>query len=260
MREVSVASGPGSAARADALLQLRGVNKHYGQSHVLRDVDLDVHAGEVVVLLGASGSGKSTLCRCVNRLETIDSGEIVLDGTPIPAEGRELARLRAQVGMVFQSFNLFGHRTVVENVTLAPVRVRGLPRARAEARARELLDRVGLADKADAHPAQLSGGQQQRVAIARTLAMDPRLILFDEPTSALDPEMIGEVLEVMTELAAEGMTMLVVTHEMGFARRAADRVAFLDQGRILETAPPDVFFENPSTDRARDFLGKILRH
>ncbi|MDH6144771.1 glutamate transport system ATP-binding protein [Kitasatospora sp. GP30] len=257
---MSVASGPGSAARADALLQLRGVNKHYGQSHVLRDVDLDVHAGEVVVLLGASGSGKSTLCRCVNRLETIDSGEIVLDGTPIPAEGRELARLRAQVGMVFQSFNLFGHRTVLENVTLAPVRVRGLPRGRAEERARELLDRVGLADKADAHPAQLSGGQQQRVAIARTLAMDPRLILFDEPTSALDPEMIGEVLEVMTELAAEGMTMLVVTHEMGFARRAADRVAFLDQGRILETAPPDVFFENPSTDRARDFLGKILRH
>lgn len=255
-----MASGPGSAARADALLQLRGVNKHYGQSHVLRDVDLDVHAGEVVVLLGASGSGKSTLCRCVNRLETIDSGEIVLDGTPIPAEGRELARLRAQVGMVFQSFNLFGHRTVLENVTLAPVRVRGLPRGRAEERARELLDRVGLADKADAHPAQLSGGQQQRVAIARTLAMDPRLILFDEPTSALDPEMIGEVLEVMTELAAEGMTMLVVTHEMGFARRAADRVAFLDQGRILETAPPDVFFENPSTDRARDFLGKILRH
>ncbi|MGC0318826.1 glutamate transport system ATP-binding protein [Kitasatospora acidiphila] len=257
---MSVASGPGSAARADALLQLRGVNKHYGQSHVLRDVDLDVHAGEVVVLLGASGSGKSTLCRCVNRLETIDSGEIVLDGTPIPAEGRELARLRAQVGMVFQSFNLFGHRTVLENVTLAPVRVRGLPRGRADERARELLDRVGLADKADAHPAQLSGGQQQRVAIARTLAMDPRLILFDEPTSALDPEMIGEVLEVMTELAAEGMTMLVVTHEMGFARRAADRVAFLDQGRILETAPPDVFFENPSTDRARDFLGKILRH
>lgn len=255
-----MASGPGSAARADALLQLRGVNKHYGQSHVLRDVDLDVHAGEVVVLLGASGSGKSTLCRCVNRLETIDSGEIVLDGTPIPAEGRELARLRAQVGMVFQSFNLFGHRTVLENVTLAPVRVRGLPRGRADERARELLDRVGLADKADAHPAQLSGGQQQRVAIARTLAMDPRLILFDEPTSALDPEMIGEVLEVMTELAAEGMTMLVVTHEMGFARRAADRVAFLDQGRILETAPPDVFFENPSTDRARDFLGKILRH
>jgi glutamate transport system ATP-binding protein len=260
VREVSVASGPGSAARADALLQLRGVNKHYGQSHVLRDVDLDVHAGEVVVLLGASGSGKSTLCRCVNRLETIDSGEIVLDGTPIPAEGRELARLRAQVGMVFQSFNLFGHRTVLENVTLAPVRVRGLPRDQAEARARELLGRVGLADKAAAHPAQLSGGQQQRVAIARTLAMDPRLILFDEPTSALDPEMIGEVLEVMTELAAEGMTMLVVTHEMGFARRAADRVAFLDQGRILETAPPDVFFENPSTDRARDFLGKILRH
>ncbi|MCC9311480.1 amino acid ABC transporter ATP-binding protein [Kitasatospora sp. RB6PN24] len=242
------------------MLQLRRVNKHYGQSHVLRDVDLDVHAGEVVVLLGASGSGKSTLCRCVNRLETIDSGEIVLDGTPIPAEGRELARLRAQVGMVFQSFNLFGHRTVLDNITLAPVRVRGLPREQAEARALELLDRVGLADKAAAHPAQLSGGQQQRVAIARTLAMDPRLILFDEPTSALDPEMIGEVLEVMTELAAEGMTMLVVTHEMGFARRAADRVAFMDQGRILETAPPDVFFDRPGTDRARDFLARILRH
>ncbi|WP_308191893.1 amino acid ABC transporter ATP-binding protein [Kitasatospora humi] len=255
-----MASGPGSAARVDALLQLRRVNKHYGQSHVLRDVDLDVHAGEVVVLLGASGSGKSTLCRCVNRLETIDSGEIVLDGTPIPAEGRELARLRAQVGMVFQSFNLFGHRTVLDNITLAPVRVRGLPREQAEARALELLDRVGLADKAAAHPAQLSGGQQQRVAIARTLAMDPRLILFDEPTSALDPEMIGEVLEVMTELAAEGMTMLVVTHEMGFARRAADRVAFMDQGRILETAPPDVFFDRPGTDRARDFLARILRH
>ncbi|MFE0464709.1 amino acid ABC transporter ATP-binding protein [Kitasatospora sp. NPDC058965] len=242
------------------MLQLRGVNKHYGPAHVLRDVDLDVRAGEVVVLLGASGSGKSTLCRCVNRLETVDSGEILLDGTPIPAEGRELARLRAQVGMVFQSFNLFGHRTVLDNLTLAPVRVRGLPRERAEARALELLDRVGLADKATAHPAQLSGGQQQRVAIARALAMDPRLLLFDEPTSALDPEMIGEVLDVMTELAAEGMTMLVVTHEMGFARRAADRVAFLDRGRILETAPPDVFFEHPTTDRARDFLAKILRH
>jgi glutamate transport system ATP-binding protein len=260
VREVSVASDPGSASRSEALLQLRRVNKHYGPAHVLRDIDLDVRAGEVVVLLGASGSGKSTLCRCVNRLETVDSGEIILDGTPIPAEGRELARLRAQVGMVFQSFNLFGHRTVLENITLAPVRVRGLPRGQAEARARELLGRVGLADKADAHPAQLSGGQQQRVAIARTLAMDPRLILFDEPTSALDPEMIGEVLEVMTELAAEGMTMLVVTHEMGFARRAADRVAFMDQGRILETAPPEAFFEHPSTDRARDFLAKILRH
>ncbi|MFE9426940.1 amino acid ABC transporter ATP-binding protein [Kitasatospora sp. NPDC006697] len=248
---------PGGAA---ALLRLSGVNKHYGPAHVLRDVDLEVAAGEVVVLLGASGSGKSTLCRCVNRLETVDSGEITLDGVPIPAEGRELARLRAQVGMVFQSFNLFAHRTVLENITLAPLRVRRLPRERAEARARELLDRVGLADKAAAHPAQLSGGQQQRVAIARALAMDPRLLLFDEPTSALDPEMIGEVLEVMSELAAEGMTMLVVTHEMGFARRAADRVAFLDQGRILETATPDAFFERPATERARDFLAKILRH
>ncbi|MFI9274277.1 amino acid ABC transporter ATP-binding protein [Kitasatospora sp. NPDC052896] len=253
---VSSDSGPGPAA----LLRLRAVNKHFGQLHVLRDIDLDVHAGEVVVLLGASGSGKSTLCRCVNRLETIDSGEITLDGVPLPAEGRELARLRAQVGMVFQSFNLFGHKTVLENITLAPTRVRGVPRAEAADRAVELLRRVGLADKASAHPAQLSGGQQQRVAIARALAMDPRLLLFDEPTSALDPEMITEVLEVMTELAAEGMTMLVVTHEMGFARRAADRVVFMDQGAILETAPPDVFFDRPGTDRARDFLSRILHH
>jgi glutamate transport system ATP-binding protein len=213
-----------------------------------------------VVLLGASGSGKSTLIRCVNRLETPDSGEISLDGVPVPVEGRELARMRSQVGMVFQSFNLFGHRTALQNITMAPVRVKGVPQARAEERGRELLDRVGLAGKADAYPSQLSGGQQQRVAIARALAMEPRLLLFDEPTSALDPEMIKEVLDVMAELAAEGMTMLVVTHEMGFARRAADRVVFLDAGRVVETAPPEEFFASPRTERARDFLSKILSH
>ncbi|WP_323185450.1 amino acid ABC transporter ATP-binding protein [Kitasatospora sp. NBC_01287] len=249
-----------SQADRSALVRLEKVNKSFGEQRVLRDIDLDVHSGEVVVLLGASGSGKSTLCRCVNRLETIDSGTISVDGVPLPAEGRELARLRAQVGMVFQSFNLFGHLSVLENLTLAPVRVAGVARPQAEARARELLERVGLADKAGAYPAQLSGGQQQRVAIARALAMGPRLLLFDEPTSALDPEMIKEVLDVMVELAAEGMTMLVVTHEMGFARRAADRVVFLDQGRILETGTPEEFFEAPRTERARDFLSKILHH
>ncbi|WSL80860.1 amino acid ABC transporter ATP-binding protein [Kitasatospora sp. NBC_01266] len=242
------------------MVRLDKVNKSFGDQQVLHDIDLEVHSGEVVVLLGASGSGKSTLCRCVNRLETIDSGSITIDGVPLPAEGRELARLRAQVGMVFQSFNLFGHLNVLDNLTLAPVRVAGVPRGQAAERARELLARVGLADKADAYPAQLSGGQQQRVAIARALAMGPRLLLFDEPTSALDPEMIKEVLDVMVELAAEGMTMLVVTHEMGFARRAADRIVFLDQGRILETGTPQEFFEAPRTERARDFLSKILSH
>ncbi|WP_327066225.1 MULTISPECIES: amino acid ABC transporter ATP-binding protein [unclassified Kitasatospora] len=242
------------------LVRLTKVNKSFGDHQVLHDIDLDVHSGEVVVLLGASGSGKSTLCRCVNRLETIDSGSITLDGVPLPAEGRELARLRAQVGMVFQSFNLFGHKSVLDNITLAPVRVNGVPREQAVERARELLARVGLAEKADAYPAELSGGQQQRVAIARALAMGPRLLLFDEPTSALDPEMIKEVLDVMVELAAEGMTMLVVTHEMGFARRAADRIVFLDQGRILETGTPQEFFSAPRTERARDFLSKILSH
>ncbi|WSJ71820.1 amino acid ABC transporter ATP-binding protein [Kitasatospora sp. NBC_01250] len=242
------------------MVRLTKVNKSFGDHQVLHDIDLDVHSGEVVVLLGASGSGKSTLCRCVNRLETIDSGSITLDGVPLPAEGRELARLRAQVGMVFQSFNLFGHKSVLDNITLAPVRVNGVPREQAVERARELLARVGLAEKADAYPAELSGGQQQRVAIARALAMGPRLLLFDEPTSALDPEMIKEVLDVMVELAAEGMTMLVVTHEMGFARRAADRIVFLDQGRILETGTPQEFFSAPRTERARDFLSKILSH
>ncbi|MBY8857159.1 amino acid ABC transporter ATP-binding protein [Nocardia sp. CA2R105] len=242
------------------MLRLAGVDKSFGAHQVLHGIDLEVRAGEVVVLLGASGSGKSTLIRCVNRLETIDSGEIQLDGVPMPLEGRELARMRAQVGMVFQSFNLFGHKTVLENITLAPVRVRGVPARQAQERAHELLARVGLADKASAYPAQLSGGQQQRVAIARALAMDPRVLLFDEPTSALDPEMTNEVLDVMSELATEGMTMLVVTHEMGFARRVADRVVFLDAGRIVESAPPQDFFAGPRTDRARDFLSKILTH
>ncbi|QKZ23420.1 amino acid ABC transporter ATP-binding protein [Streptomyces chartreusis] len=245
---------------APVLIRLEKVNKHFGSNHVLRDVDLEVHTGETIVLLGASGSGKSTLCRCVNRLETIDSGRITLAGEPLPEEGRKLARLRARMGMVFQSFNLFSHLSVRDNLTLAPVRVGGRSRTEAAERAGELLARVGLADKADAYPAQLSGGQQQRVAIARALAMDPEVLLFDEPTSALDPEMVGEVLDVMAALAADGMTMLVVTHEMGFARRVADRVVFLDSGRITETATPDRFFDAPRTDRARDFLSKVLSH
>jgi glutamate transport system ATP-binding protein len=239
---------------------MKRVNKSFGDLQVLRDVDLEVAAGEVVVVVGASGSGKSTLCRCINRLEEIDSGSITIDGVPLPAEGRELARLRADIGMVFQSFNLFAHRTVLDNVALAPRVVRGLPKRVAEQRAQELLDRVGLGGKAGSHPAELSGGQQQRVAIARALAMNPKLILFDEPTSALDPEMINEVLEVMTELATEGMTMVVVTHEMGFARRAADRVLFMDSGQIVESGTPEQFFTNPRTERAQLFLSKILSH
>jgi glutamate transport system ATP-binding protein len=247
-------------AGSPPVVRLRGVHKSFGDLQVLRDVELEIHAGEVVVLLGASGSGKSTLCRCINRLEPIDSGEITIDGIALPAEGRELARLRANIGMVFQSFNLFGHKSVLHNITLGPIKVRGLSKREAENRAEELLARVGLADKATAYPAELSGGQQQRVAIARALAMDPEIMLFDEPTSALDPEMIKEVLDVMVELALEGMTMLVVTHEMEFARQAAHRVAFMDAGRIMETAPPEEFFDHPRTDRARDFLSKILRH
>jgi glutamate transport system ATP-binding protein len=239
---------------------LEGVNKSFGAHHALRDVDLTIGRGEVVVVIGPSGSGKSTLCRTINRLETIDSGRIVLDGRPLPNEGRDLARLRSEVGMVFQSFNLFAHKSVLENVTLGPVTVRRVPRAEAERRARELLRRVGIEAHADKLPAQLSGGQQQRVAIARALAMDPKLMLFDEPTSALDPEMINEVLDVMIELASTGMTMIVVTHEMGFARRAADRVVFMADGQILEDAAPDTFFTAPRSDRARDFLSKILSH
>ncbi len=246
--------------RESALLQMERVNKHFGELHVLQDVDLQVDAGEVVVVLGPSGSGKSTLCRTINRLEPIDSGTILLDGRPLPSEGRELARLRSDVGMVFQQFNLFAHLSVLDNVTLGPIKVRGQSRTEAQRRARELLRRVGVEDQAGKLPAQLSGGQQQRVAIARALAMDPKLILFDEPTSALDPEMITEVLDVMRDLAAAGMTMMVVSHEMGFARSAANRVVFMDGGRVLEQAPPDRFFADPTTERAKDFLSKVLNH
>jgi glutamate transport system ATP-binding protein len=236
------------------------VDKYFGDLHVLRDIRLSVRRGEVVVVIGPSGSGKSTLCRAINRLETIDSGTIMLKGQPLPQEGKALARMRSDVGMVFQSFNLFAHKTVLENVTLGPIKVRGTKRADAEKRARELLERVGVAEQAGKYPAQLSGGQQQRVAIARALAMEPQLMLFDEPTSALDPEMIKEVLDVMVDLARGGMTMIVVTHEMGFARTAADRVIFMSDGAIVEESTPDDFFTNPRSDRARDFLGKILKH
>jgi len=242
------------------LVEVRAVNKHFGELHVLKDIDLTVHAGEVVVVIGPSGSGKSTLCRTINRLEPIDSGTIVIDGEPLPVEGKDLARLRSNVGMVFQSFNLFAHKTVLENVSLGPMKVRKQRKAEAERRARELLDRVGIGDQADKMPAQLSGGQQQRVAIARALAMDPKVILFDEPTSALDPEMINEVLDVMRDLAREGMTMVVVTHEMGFAKGAANRIVFMDHGRIVEEAEPQEFFHNPKTDRAKDFMSRILSH
>ena len=242
------------------LIQLREVNKHFGPLHVLKDIDLRVAKGEVVVVIGPSGSGKSTLCRTINRLETIDSGSIELDGVPLASEGKALATHRADVGMVFQSFNLFAHRTVLDNVALGPLRVRKVPPAKARAQAMELLERVGVGKQAQKLPAQLSGGQQQRVAIARSLAMQPRVLLFDEPTSALDPEMVNEVLDVMTDLAVEGMTMVVVTHEMGFARRAADRVVFMADGAIVEQATPDEFFDNPRTDRAKDFLSKVLSH
>ena len=245
---------------ATPMISIRGVNKHFGALHVLREINLEVEPGEVVVVLGPSGSGKSTLCRTINRLETIDSGRIEIDGHPLPLEGRALAKVRADVGMVFQSFNLFAHKTVLENVTLAPMRVRKAAADTARRHAMALLERVGVADQADKYPAHLSGGQQQRVAIARSLAMSPKVMLFDEPTSALDPEMINEVLAVMTGLAADGMTMVVVTHEMGFARRAADRVVFMADGSIIEEAPPTEFFDNPRSERAKDFLGKILNH
>ena len=242
------------------VLDLSHVDKHFGDLHVLRDIDLQVARQEVVVVIGPSGSGKSTLCRTINGLEPIDSGTIVIDGVPLPVEGRALARVRADVGMVFQSFNLFSHLSVLDNVVLAPTMVRGAKKGPARERAVELLERVGLADKADRRPAQLSGGQQQRVAIARALAMQPKVMLFDEPTSALDPEMINEVLDVMTDLARDGMTMVVVTHEMGFARRAADRVVFMDQGRIVEESTPDAFFTSARTERARAFLDSVMSH
>jgi len=245
---------------AAPLVLLEHVNKSFGSLHVLKDIDLQVGRGEVLVVIGPSGSGKSTLCRCINRLEMIDSGRVLVDGQELPREGKTLARLRADIGMVFQSFNLFAHKSVLDNVTLGPIKVRGVAKSEAEQRGRELLKRVGIGDKADAMPAQLSGGQQQRAAIARALAMQPKLMLFDEPTSALDPEYIREVLDVMRGLAEEGMTMVVVTHEMGFARSAAHRVAFMDEGRIVEVAQPERFFTAPETERAKDFLSKILTH
>ncbi|MBX6385494.1 MAG: amino acid ABC transporter ATP-binding protein [Microbispora sp.] len=245
---------------SDPLVRLKAVNKHFGPLHVLKDIELSVGRGEVVVVIGPSGSGKSTLCRVINRLETIDSGTIIFDGRELPAEGKALARLRSEVGMVFQSFNLFSHKTILENVTLGPIKVRKIPRQQAEQRGMELLERVGIASQASKYPAQLSGGQQQRAAIARALAMDPKMILFDEPTSALDPEMVQEVLDVMTGLARDGMTMMVVTHEMGFARRAANRVVFMADGQIVEEGDPSEFFTQPNTERARDFLSKILTH
>ncbi|PWJ25498.1 amino acid ABC transporter ATP-binding protein (PAAT family) [Branchiibius hedensis] len=242
------------------LIVVDSVNKHFGDLHVLQDINLSVGRGEVVVVLGPSGSGKSTLCRVINRLETFESGTITIDGQALPEEGAELAKLRADVGMVFQSFNLFAHKTILENVTLGPVKVRKMPKAEADSLGKELLERVGVQHQAAKYPAQLSGGQQQRVAIARSLAMKPKVMLFDEPTSALDPEMITEVLDVMTGLAKDGMTMIVVTHEMGFARKAADRVVFMSDGQILEQAPPEQFFTDPQTARAKDFLSKILAH
>lgn len=253
-------SGSSASPGLAPVIEMKHVDKFYGSLHVLKDVSLSVCKGEVVVLIGPSGSGKSTLCRTINRLETIDSGEIRIDGVPLPQEGKKLAELRSQVGMVFQSFNLFAHKTILENVTIGPVDVLHKSRKEAQEEALRLLERVGVKDQANKVPAQLSGGQQQRVAIARSLAMHPKAILFDEPTSALDPEMIGEVLQVMTELAGEGMTMVVVTHEMNFARRAANRVVFLDGGTILEENTPEEFFDHPKTQRARDFLDSIQHH
>lgn len=261
--DAAPATGNADAAAATAappMISMRSVDKHFGELHVLRDIHLEVPRGQVVIVLGPSGSGKSTLCRTINRLEPIDSGDIAIDGVALPDEGKALAALRADVGMVFQSFNLFAHKTIVENVMLAPTKVRGKKKDEARKHAMALLERVGIANQADKYPAQLSGGQQQRVAIARSLAMDPKVMLFDEPTSALDPEMVNEVLDVMVSLAKEGMTMLVVTHEMGFARRAGDRVLFMADGEIVEDTAPETFFTAPKSERARDFLGKILSH
>ena len=251
---------PDAGADNRPLVELTHVEKHYGDLHVLKDINLTVRKGEVLVIVGPSGSGKSTMCRTINRLETIDSGDIRIDGKPLPQEGKELASLRAEVGMVFQSFNLFANKTILENVTLAPIKVRHMDKKEAEDLAMDLLGRVGVASQASKMPSQLSGGQQQRVAIARALAMQPKVMLFDEPTSALDPEMVNEVLDVMVELAHEGMTMLCVTHEMGFARKVADKVVFMADGQILEQSTPDDFFEHPKTDRAKDFRSKIHTH
>ena len=247
-------------AAAKPLVELSHVEKRFGDLHVLKDINLKVAKGDVLVVIGPSGSGKSTMCRTINRLETIDSGDIRIDGSPLPQEGKELAKLRAEVGMVFQSFNLFANKTILENVTLAPIKVRHMAKKDAEDLAMSLLARVGVDSQASKMPSQLSGGQQQRVAIARALAMHPKVMLFDEPTSALDPEMVNEVLDVMVELAHEDMTMICVTHEMGFARKVANRIVFMADGQILEEGTPDEFFENPQTDRAKDFLSKILTH
>ena len=249
-----------SDANVTPMISMKNVQKHFGDLHVLRDIDIEIPKGQVVVVLGPSGSGKSTLCRTINRLEPIDSGEIRIGGEILPDEGRDLARLRSDVGMVFQSFNLFAHKTILQNVTLGPIKVRKQSKSDAEKHALDLLKRVGVEVQKDKYPAQLSGGQQQRVAIARSLAMDPKVLLFDEPTSALDPEMVSEVLDVMVSLAKEGMTMVVVTHEMGFARKAADRVLFMADGAIVEDTDPESFFTAPKSDRARDFLSKILGH
>lgn len=254
----NLANGPTPTRRP--LVVLDKVNKYYGTLHVLKDIDLTIDNGEVVVVIGPSGAGKSTLCRTINRLETFESGTITIDGRLLPIEGKALAQLRADVGMVFQTFNLFAHRTILQNVTLGPIKVRGIPKAAADSRAMELLERVGVQNQADKYPAELSGGQQQRVAIARSLAMEPKVMLFDEPTSALDPEMINEVLEVMIGLAESGMTMIVITHEMGFARRAAKRVVFMSDGQIIEQGEPEDFFTKATSKRAQDFLGKILHH
>jgi glutamate transport system ATP-binding protein len=245
-------------AESPPLVSVTNVEKHYGEFHALKNINLDIAEQEVIVVIGPSGSGKSTLCRTINRLETITSGSITIDGKELPAEGAALAQLRSDVGMVFQAFNLFAHKTILENVTLGPIKVRRLSKSDADKQAMALLERVGVAHQADKYPAQLSGGQQQRVAIARALAMKPKVMLFDEPTSALDPEMINEVLDVMVGLAEEGMTMVVVTHEMGFARKAAHRVVFMADGEIVEVAGPEEFFTNPQSDRAKDFLSKIL--
>lgn len=242
------------------LVELSHVEKHYGKLHVLKDINLKVNKGEVLVVVGPSGSGKSTMCRTINRLETIDSGTIRIDGQPLPQEGKDLANLRAEVGMVFQQFNLFANKTILQNVTLAPIKVRHMDKKDADDLGMDLLARVGVESQANKMPSQLSGGQQQRVAIARALAMQPKIMLFDEPTSALDPEMVNEVLDVMIKLASEGMTMICVTHEMGFARKAADHIVFMADGRILEKGTPDEFFDHPKTERAKDFLSKILTH
>lgn len=255
--------GPPAGAPAEKrpLVELTNVNKHFGSFQALTDIDLTIPEGQVAIVIGPSGSGKSTLCRTINRLETIDDGGTIrIDGTALPEEGKALAQLRADVGMVFQSFNLFAHKSILENVTVGPIKVKGLKKAQATQEAMALLERVGVAQQAKKMPAELSGGQQQRVAIARALAMKPKVMLFDEPTSALDPEMVQEVLDVMVQLAKEGMTMVVVTHEMGFARQAGDRVVFMDEGRVLEDTDPESFFTNPQHERAKNFLGKILAH